>query len=148
MEKIYFSLRGPHPDNSKRSRGGAPPGPTEGDFWPGFPRLGIARVVELPSALIESGETNFLLIPGRIPFAGRGVGEAARIGIFLPPGPRRTRPTQTVFHLIRQLPNHLPASSPFPRIWNKALFLLDHGSVRRPSGRGKRRDSAWGDLRK
>ncbi len=64
-EKICSPSAGPHSDNSRRSRGGAPPGPSEGDPWPGFPHLEIARVVGPPSALMASGESNFLL-PSRV----------------------------------------------------------------------------------
>ena len=140
-EKICFPLRGPLSNNSKQSRVGAPPGPLPGNAWPGFPHLVIARVVRLSPALIALEETNFLS-SGRIPFAGGGVGtcEAHRKnGLSRPTERGRLNP---FINLNQQLPNPLLFFSPSLLIWKTAAVLLDNGSIRRPSVRGRRRDSA------
>ena len=141
LEKICFPRHGPLPNNSKRFQRMGPTPSLVWERWRRFPILGIARVVRPLSALMAPGGSNFFF-SDRIPFAGSGVGEAARIGIFLPPGPRRARPTQTVFHPVRQLPNHLLFPCLFPTFGINLPCFLDSGSIRRPSGRGKQRDSA------
>ncbi len=58
--KFPFPSTGPPRNNSRRSQGGAPPGPLLWDAWPGFPHLGVARVVGITFGPYCSGERNFL----------------------------------------------------------------------------------------
>ncbi len=142
MEKIYFPLRGPHPNNSKRSRGGAPPGPSLGNPWPGFPRLGIARVVGPPSALIASGETNFLC-HGRISPAEGGVGPCEADRKNRRAGPDERGRLKPLFNSVRQLPDNLLFSRFLLTFGMNQPCFLDSGNARRPSIRRRREILPW-----
>lgn len=129
-EKICFSRRG------------APPGPSLGNSWPGFPPLGIARVVEPLSALIASREADFLFQQslfakaespsrrGRWDVRSRSEKSASR--------PRRARPTQTVSNPVQQLPKaHLFSHYLVKFGINTFCFLnLRRSSAERPSKAG------------